>query len=60
MKTAKEFYKDKEQDCFNVCSHADGCVVINADADDKKELRKEYKFSIYFRCPIIIGCTPME
>ncbi len=56
MITAKEFYERDGFECYDNCSHADCCIVVNADGNDKKELRKEFQESnIGFRCPIMLG-----
>lgn len=56
IKTAKEFYEEYGFACYDNCSHSGGCIVLNADGEDKKELRKEFQEqNINFRCPIMLG-----
>lgn len=54
MKTAHDYHKEHGDDCYDVCSHAEGCIVLNADKEDIKELKKEYKTEILLRCPILL------
>lgn len=55
MKTAKEYLEEEGFECYDACSHADGCIVVNVDDDDKKELRKEFKYpNLHLRCPITL------
>lgn len=56
MKTAKEYLEEEGFECYDTCSHADGCIVVNADGEDKKKLRKEFQEpNINLRCPITLG-----